>query len=118
MVNSVVLVGRAGRDPEIRFLEPSGNAKTTFNLAVDRPVRRTEGVETTDWFRIELWGKQAQIAADYVRKGSLVGIQGRLEISKWKDAQGQWHEMPVITANNLRLLGSRQDNRTTNSEEF
>lgn len=110
MVNSVVLVGRAGRDAEIRYLEPSGTAKTTFNLAVDRPVKRTEGVDTTDWFRIELWEKQAQIAADYVRKGTLVGIQGRLEIQRWKDqTSGQWREMPVVRATNLRLLGKRED---------
>ena len=111
MVNSVVLVGRAGQDPELKYLEPSGTAKATFSLAVDRPVKRTEGVDTTDWFRIELWEKQAQIAADYVRKGSLVGIQGRLEFQKWKDPQGQWREMPVIRASSLRLLGSRSDNR-------
>lgn len=116
MVNSVVLVGRAGQDPELKYLEPSGTAKATFNLAVDRPVKRTEGVDTTDWFRIELWEKQAQVAADYVRKGSLVGIQGRLEFQKWKDQAGQWREMPVVRASNLRLLGSRNDNRPPSGE--
>jgi single-strand DNA-binding protein len=108
MLNSVVLVGRAGADPEIKYFE-SGRAKTTFNLAVDKPVKRTEGVDTTDWFRIELWGKSAEIAAEYVKKGKLVGIQGRLEFSKWTDANGQKHEMPVIAANELRLLGSKND---------
>lgn len=108
MLNSVVLVGRAGADPEIKYFE-SGRAKTTFNLAVDKPVKRTEGVDTTDWFRIELWGKSAEIAAEYVKKGKLVGIQGRLEFSRWTDANGQKHEMPVIAANELRLLGSKND---------
>jgi single-strand DNA-binding protein len=108
MLNSVVLVGRAGADPEIKYFE-SGRAKTTFNLAVDRPVKRTEGVDTTDWFRIELWGKSAEIAAEYVKKGKLVGIVGRLEFSRWNDANGQKHEMPVIAANELRLLGSKND---------
>jgi single-strand DNA-binding protein len=109
MLNSVVLVGRAGADPEIKYFE-SGRAKTTFNLAVDRPVKRQEGVDSTDWFRIELWGKSAEIAAEYVKKGKLVGITGRLEFSRWTDANGQKHEMPVIAANELRLLGSRSDN--------
>ncbi|HEY9723265.1 MAG TPA: single-stranded DNA-binding protein [Oscillatoriaceae cyanobacterium] len=111
MLNSVVLVGRAGADPEIRYFE-SGRAKTTFNMAVDRPVKRTEGVDTTDWFRIELWGKPAEIAAEYVKKGKLVGIVGRLEFSRWTDAEGQKHEMPVIAANELRLLGSKSENNS------
>ncbi|MNT26948.1 Single-stranded DNA-binding protein [compost metagenome] len=109
MLNSVVLVGRAGADPEIKYFE-SGKSKTTFNLAVDRPVKRTEGVDTTDWFRIELWGKSAEIAAEYVKKGKLVGIVGRLEFSRWTDANGQKHELPIISANELRLLGSKSDN--------
>lgn len=109
MLNSVVLVGRAGADPEIKYFE-SGRAKTTFNLAVDRPVKRTEGVDSTDWFRIELWGKSAEIAAEYVKKGKLVGITGRLEFARWTDANGAKHEMPVIAANELRLLGSKSDN--------
>ena len=108
MLNTVVLVGRAGADPEIKYFE-SGRAKTTFNMAVDRPVKRTEGVDTTDWFRIELWGKSAEIAAEYVKKGKLVGIVGRLEFSRWTDANGQKHEMPVIAANELRLLGGRNE---------
>lgn len=108
MLNSVVLVGRAGADPEIKYFE-SGRAKTTFNMAVDRPVKRTEGQDTTDWFRIELWGKPAEIAAEYVKKGKLVGIVGRLEFNRWTDANGQKHELPVISANELRLLGSKSE---------
>ena len=109
MLNSVVLVGRAGADPEIKYFE-SGRAKTTFNIAVDRPVKRTEGVDTTDWFRIELWGKQAEIAAEYVKKGKLIGIVGRLEFNRWTDANGQKQEMAVIAANEMRLLGSKSEN--------
>ena len=110
MLNSVVLVGRVGADPEIKYFE-TGRVKTTFSLAVNRPVKRTEGVDNTDWFRIELWGKQAEIANEYVRKGGLVGIEGRLEFNRWTDQSGQKQEMPIISANNLRLLGSKQDNR-------
>jgi single-strand DNA-binding protein len=109
MLNSVVLVGRAGADPEIKYFE-SGRAKTTFNIAVDRPTKRQEGVDNTDWFRIELWGKPAEIAAEYVKKGKLVGIVGRLEFNRWTDAQGAKHEMPVIAASELRLLGSKSEN--------
>lgn len=113
MLNSVVLVGRAGADPEIKYFE-NGRAKTTFNIAVDRPVKRTEGVDSTDWFRIELWGKSAEIAAEYVKKGKLVGIVGRLEFNRWTDANGQKHELPLISASELRLLGSKNDNAPSN----
>ncbi|MEB3204442.1 MAG: single-stranded DNA-binding protein [Candidatus Sericytochromatia bacterium] len=109
MVNSVVLVGRAGADPEVRVFEPSGDTIVKFNLAVNRPVRRQEGVDSTDWFRIELRGRQTDAAAKYIRKGGLVGIQGRLELDKYKDREGQMREIFVIRANNFQLLGSRND---------
>lgn len=104
MVNAVVLVGRAGRDPEMRYFE-SGRVKTTFSLAVNRPTKEKE----TDWFDIELWGRQAEVAGEYVRKGSLIGIEGRLDFSRWTDDAGVRHVKPVIHANNMRLLGSKSD---------
>lgn len=104
MVNSVVLVGRAGRDPEMRYFE-SGRVKTTFSLAVNRPTKEKQ----TDWFDIEIWGKQAEVAGEYVRKGSLIGIEGRLDFSRWTDDAGQKHARPYIHAIGLRLLGSKKD---------
>lgn len=105
MVNSVVIVGRAGRDPEMRYFE-SGKVKTTFSLAVNRPTKEKE----TDWFDIEIWGRQAEIAGEYVRKGSLIGVEGKLDFSRWTDDQGSKHVRPFIRGNNLRLLGSKRDN--------
>lgn len=104
MVNAVMLVGRAGRDPEMRYFE-SGRVKTTFSLAVNRPTKEKE----TDWFDIELWGRQAEVAGEYVRKGSLIGIEGRLDFSRWTDDGGVRHVRPIIAASNLRLLGSKRD---------
>lgn len=104
MVNSVVVVGRSGRDPEMRYFE-SGRVKTTFSLAVNRPTKEKE----TDWFDIEMWGRQAEIAGEYVRKGSLIGIEGRLDFNKWTDDQGQKQIRPYINATNMRLLGSKRD---------
>lgn len=104
MVNSVTIVGRAGRDPEMRYFE-SGRVKTTFSLAVNRPTKERE----TDWFDVELWGRQAEIASEYVRKGSLVGIEGRLDFSRWTDDQGAKHVRPYVHGINLRLLGSKKD---------
>ena len=104
MVNSVVLVGRAGRDPEMRYFE-SGRVKTTFSLAVNRPTKEKE----TDWFDIEIWGRQAEIAGEYVRKGSLIGIEGRLDFNKWTDDGGNKNVKPIVHGSGLRLLGSKRD---------
>ena len=101
MVNSVILVGRAGRDPEMRYFE-SGRVKTTFSVAVNRPTKEKE----TDWFDIEIWGRQAEIAGEYVRKGSLIGVEGRLDFSRWTDDQGNKNVRPYVHATGLRLLGS------------
>jgi single-strand DNA-binding protein len=104
-VNSITLVGRAGRDPEVRYLE-SGSVVANFTLAVNRRSRDDE----PDWFNLEIWGNQAQVAADYVRKGSLIGIIGSLRIEKWTDrATGEQRTKPVIRVDRLELLGSKRD---------
>lgn len=103
--NRVVLVGRAGKDAEIRFFE-SGKVVTTFTLAVNRPVKDGQ----TDWFDIELWGKQAEIAGEYVKKGTLVGIEGRVRWDTWtRRDNGEPQTRPMIVADGLRLLGSKKD---------
>ncbi len=104
-INTVILVGRAGQNPEIRHLE-SGKTWACFNLAVDRPKLSPELESRTDWFRIEVWGRQASVAYEYVKKGSLVGIRGRLEIRM--HSERNFPEVVVHCAN-LRLLGSRHD---------
>ena len=77
-VNSVTLVGRAGRDPEVRYFE-SGSMVANLTIAVNRRSRDDE----PDWFNLEIWGKQAQVAADYVKKGSLLGIIGSFKLDRW-----------------------------------
>jgi single-strand DNA-binding protein len=104
-VNSVALVGRAGRDPEANYFE-SGAMVTKFTLAVNRRSRDDE----PDWFALEIWGKQAQVAADYVRKGSLLGITGSFKLDRWTDrTTGEERSKPVINADRLELLGSKRD---------
>jgi single-strand DNA-binding protein len=102
-LNAITLVGHAGRDPEIRFFE-SGTVVAHFTLAVNKPGRD----EPPDWFNIEIWGKQAQVAADYVRKGSLVGIVGRMTSEQWTDRNtGEVRSKPLVKAERLALLGSK-----------
>lgn len=107
MLNSVILVGRVGQNPEVKYYE-SGKVYATFNLAVDRP-RKQDGERITDWFRIDLWGRLAELANEYIRKGTLLGIRGRLEFKKWQDEQGNIKSTPYIAAHDFRLLGSKTD---------
>ena len=103
-INIVSLVGRAGRDPEARYFE-SGSMVANLSLAVNRMSR-----DEADWFNLEVWGKQAQIAADYVRKGSLLGITGSFKLELWTDrSTGEERSKPVIRVDRLDLLGSRRD---------
>ena len=104
-INTINLVGRAGREPDVRYFE-SGSTVANFTLAVNRISRGDE----PDWFNLEIWGKQAQIAADYVRKGSLVGITGSFKIDSWKDKNtGEDRFKPVIRVDRLNLLSSKKE---------
>lgn len=102
MINSVVIVGRAGQDPEMKYFE-SGKVKTSFSIAVGRWDAKSKE-EVTDWFNIELWDKLAEVAGEYVKKGKLVAVDGKLALSKWTDAAGTTKERYFIRATNLRLL--------------
>lgn len=105
MINSVVVVGRVGQDPEMKYFE-SGKVKTTFSVAVNRWAK--DG-EKTDWFSIELWDKNAEVAGEYVKKGRLVGVEGRLAVSKWTDNTGTSKERFFVRATNLRLMGGKNE---------
>ena len=109
-INSVTLVGRAGRDPEVRYFE-SGTVVANLTMAVNRRNREDE----PDWFNLEIWGKQAQVAADYVKKGSLIGINGSFKLDSWKDRNtGEDRNKPVIRVDRLELLGSKRDSENSN----
>ena len=109
-INSVTLVGRAGRDPEVRYFE-SGTVVAYLTMAVNRRNRNDE----PDWFNLEIWGKQAQVAADYVKKGSLIGITGSFKLDSWKDRNtGEDRNKPVVRVDRLELLGSKRDSENSN----
>ncbi len=109
-LNSVTLVGRAGRDPEVRYFE-SGTVVANLTMAVNRRNRNDE----PDWFNLEIWGKQAQVAADYVKKGSLIGITGSFKLDSWKDRNtGEDRNKPVVRVDRLELLGSKRDSENSN----
>lgn len=106
-LNSITLVGRVGGDPDVKYFE-SGSVVCNLTLAVNRASRNND---QPDWFNLELWGKQAEVAANYVRKGSLIGVNGSLKFDTWKDRNtGANRSKPVIRVERLELLGSRRDN--------
>ena len=110
MVNKVILVGRLGRDPETRFTG-GGQAVANFSVATDETYkdRNGERQKRTEWHKIVVWGKQAEIAQQYLKKGSLVFIEGRIQSREWQDKEGQKRTSFEIVANNFRMLGGRGD---------
>jgi len=114
-LNVVTLVGRVGGDPDVKYFE-SGSVKCSLTLAVNR---MTKNAEQPDWFNLELWGKTAEIAATYVRKGSLIGVKGSLRVEHWEDrTTGANRSKPVVRVDKLDLLGSKRDNESSMSQSY
>jgi single-strand DNA-binding protein len=109
-VNKVILVGRLGRDPETRYTG-GGQAVANFSVATDETYkdRNGERQKRTEWHKIVVWGKQAEIAQQYLKKGSLIFIEGRIQSREWQDKEGQKRTSFEIVANNFRMLGGRGD---------
>ena len=106
-MNTATIIGRAGQDAEIKYFE-SGKVKTTFSLAVNRWDSKAKE-ETTDWYNIEVWDKQAEFAGEYIKKGRQVVVDGRISISKWTDQTGEERERFLIIANNVRKKKKKRD---------
>lgn len=105
-MNSIHLIGRAGRDPEVKYFE-DGKVVANFTLAVNSYKRDDE----PDWFTLEIWGKQAQVAADYVRKGSQIAVIGSAKLETWTDrTTGAERSKIKVRVDRLELLGSKRDN--------
>jgi len=117
MVNKVILVGNLGRDPEVRST-PSGQSVATFTLATSRKWTDRDGnrQEQTEWHRIVCWGRQAEIAGQYLTKGKQIYVEGRLQTSSWDDKQtGEKRYKTEIICDNFQMLGRRDDSRSTGS---
>jgi single-strand DNA-binding protein len=105
-VNKVILVGNLGRDPEIRYTQ-SGSALTNLNMATTRQWRDQNGEqqEHTDWHRVVMFGRLAEIASQYLRKGSQIYVEGRLQTRKFQDQQGNDRYITEVVANEMQMLG-------------
>lgn len=109
MLNSIILIGRLVRDPEPRYT-PSGVAVTRFTLAVDRPFKSADGEKQTDFIDVVTWRKQAENCANYIGKGSLVAVEGSLQIRTY-EKDGIKRKAAEVNANNVRFLDKKKEQR-------
>ncbi len=109
-VNKVILLGRLGQDPELKYT-PSGSAVTNFSLATNRVWKDQDGnlQEKTDWHRLVLWRKQAETACKYLKKGSQIYIEGRLETRSWTDKNDIVRYTTEVIVDNFQMLGSKSE---------
>lgn len=109
-INKVILVGTLGRDPETRHM-PNGNAVTNISLATSeswKDKQSGEKQERTEWHRVSMFGRLAEIAAEYLRKGSQVYIEGKLRTRKWQDKEGKGRYTTEIIADEMQMLGGKR----------
>ncbi len=107
-VNKVILIGNLGRDPEIRYM-PSGDALATLSVATTDSWKDKSGEkqERTEWHRVSMFGRLAEIAGEYLKKGSQVYIEGRIQTRKYTDKDGVEKYSTEIVANEMKMLGGR-----------
>ncbi|MCF6264293.1 MAG: single-stranded DNA-binding protein [Xanthomonadales bacterium] len=111
-VNKCILVGNLGKDPETRYT-PSGSAVTNITVATAeswKDKQTGEQQERTEWHRVVFFNRLAEVAGEYLRKGSQVYIEGKIQTRKWQDQNGQDRYTTEIVANEMQMLGSRGDN--------
>jgi len=116
MVNKAILIGRLGKDPEVRYT-PDGTMVTNFNVATDEQWKDKSGekVQKTEWHRIVAFGKLAEICGNYLVKGKLIFVEGRIQTRSWEDKEGVKRYTTEIVANNMQMLDSKGQNKTDES---
>jgi len=117
MLNKVTLIGNLGADPEIRHTQ-EGTTVATINLATSRrwkDKKTGEKRDETEWHRVILWGKVAEIAGEYLKKGGKAYIEGRLQTRKWTDKEGVERYTTEVVGENLLLLGDKGDRQESSS---
>ena len=109
-VNKVILLGHLGRDPEIRYM-PEGTAVANMTIATSESYKDRDGnrQECTEWHRVALFARTAEVAGEYLRKGSQAYIEGRIRTRKWTDKDGQERYSTEIVGDRLQLIGGRRD---------
>jgi len=117
-INKVIVVGNLGADPDSRTM-PSGNAVTNISVATSESwndKETGEKQEKTEWHRVVFFGRLAEIASDYLKKGSQVYVEGKLQTRKWEDKEGNERWTTEIVANQMQMLGERISQGTSNQD--
>ena len=111
-VNKVILVGNLGKDPEIRHLE-NGTSVANFSIATSESYKDKEGnrIEQTEWHNVVVWRKLADIAENYLKKGSQIYLEGKLRTRSWDDQQGIKKYTTEVVADSFTMLGKREDSQ-------
>jgi single-strand DNA-binding protein len=109
-LNKVMLIGNLGRDPEVKYT-PSGHAVATFTMATTRKWKSKDGAdqEDTQWHNIKVWGRQAEVAQQYLKKGRQIYVEGRLETRTYDDKDGNRKWFTEVVALQFLMLGNRRD---------
>ena len=114
-MNTINLIGRLTKDPELKYIQGTGNAVARFTIAVDRGFTKKDGTKETDFINIEVWNKSAENCANYIAKGSLVGVTGSLRIENYKDQQGEFKSFTKVLASNIQFLNAKNTTATTSA---
>ncbi|MGI6587973.1 MAG: single-stranded DNA-binding protein [Peptococcia bacterium] len=112
MLNRAILIGRLTKDPELRYT-PNGVAVASFTLAVNRSFLNQQGEREADFIPIVVWRKQAENCANYIGKGSLVAVEGRIQVRTYDAKDGQRRWVTEVIADNVRFLDKRENNNNT-----
>ena len=117
-VNKVILIGFLGKDPEIKHFE-SGQSVANFSIATSDIYKDKQGnkQEATEWHNIVLWGKLAEIAEKYLKKGSMVYLEGKLKTRSWNDSEGKARYTTEVMGDKLTMLGGKPSNQSSNNQE-
>lgn len=115
MLNRVVLVGRLTRDPDLRYTQ-NGVAVANFTIAVNRPFTNQEGNRDADFINCVVWRKPAENLANYMKKGNMVGVDGRLQSRTYKDQDGKTVFVVEVVADSVQFLESRKDNNQSQQQ--
>ena len=107
-MNSVVLIGRLTKDPELRYIPGSGTAVATFTLAVNRDFTKKDGTREADFIPIEVMGKAAEFCANYLTKGRLVACNGQIRVENYKDKNGDWKNFTKVNCLKVDALESKK----------